>query len=148
MSNVKPPMAAIRLSCIALVLFLAACDRTAPPVTSSRSVEVPPPPDVGDVGRFLGCRAEPRRALTERERCELKALASECTATADCYTSCISSPDGTSVGGGCEHVCSSVQPGNRPDTSACNNVPGVSGFKHQRLGPNNSSKPTPLRGAA
>ena len=141
-------MAAIRLSCIALFLFLTACDHTAPTATSSRSVEVPPPPDVGEVSRFLGCSAKPRRAVTERERCELKALAAECTATADCYTSCISSPDGVSVGGGCEHVCGIAQPGSRPDTSACTNLPGLSGFKHQSLGPNNSSKPTPLRGAA
>ena len=124
-------MATTKLLYVAFALFLSACERPAPPSVASLRVDAPPPPDVGDVGRFLSCNAKPRRTITDREHCELKALIAECTKTSDCYVSCISSPDGPNVGGGCEHVCGHARPGPRPDTSACDYLPGASGFKQQ-----------------
>ena len=140
-------MPAILLLYLSLALLLCACERTPSPPAASNAVNFPPPPDVGEVSRFLVCRATPRRVLTDRERCELKALSQSCTPTNDCYVSCITSPAGSQIGGGCEHVCGIVRPGSRPDTSHCNTLPGNSGFKQQRLGPNKSFKPTLLRGS-
>jgi len=65
----------------------------------------PPPPDVGQIGQFLACSAKPRRELSARERCEVEAFRSRCTALDDCYVSCINSPDGVRGGGRCAHVC-------------------------------------------
>ena len=141
-------MQLLRLVLVILALLSSTCDRPEQPAVASPLVSIPAPPDTGEVSRYLSCKAEPRRQLTPRERCELEVLASKCTNSADCYVSCISSPDGPTVGGGCEHVCASAQPEPLPDTSGCDNLPGVSGFEQQRLGPNYSSKPMPLRGTA
>jgi hypothetical protein len=88
--------------------LLAACDAAAP---SQVSVE---PPDVGAVTAFQHCRAAPRRALSVRERCVIAHYAENCTPAADCMVTCIASPDGVRVGGGCAHVCA---PGPNPWSS-------------------------------
>ncbi len=110
----------------------------------------PPPPDVGDVAHFLNCSAEPRRALSARERCEIAAFKARCTALDDCYVSCLSSPAGVFTGGGCGHVCTLGLHTGAPRPAAvdaCESMPGESGLE-PRLGPNNSFKPKPLRGSA
>jgi len=61
--------------------------------------------DLGDVEHFNSCRALARRVLSDRERCEVEQLALRCTPADDCLVTCISSPDGHLVGGGCAHVC-------------------------------------------
>lgn len=65
----------------------------------------PPPPDVGDIVRFHSCEAKARRKLSARDQCQIEKLAARCTAADDCLVSCISSPQGYQVGGGCSHVC-------------------------------------------
>jgi hypothetical protein len=110
----------------------------------------PPPPDVGNVSHFLSCSAEPRRALSVRERCEIAAFKARCTALDDCYVSCLSSPAGVFTGGGCGHVCTFGLHLGAPRPAAvdaCESMPGQSGLE-PRLGPNNSFKPKPLRGSA
>ncbi|ALN64749.1 putative lipoprotein [Lysobacter antibioticus] len=97
---------------VALTLFALSavgCGGTPAPsdATASAAADpfVPAPPDVGDVGRYHACKATPRRALSERERCEIAALATHCSPANDCLVSCLSSPGGVNVGGGCWHVC-------------------------------------------
>lgn len=97
--------------CLCVVLgfsVVAGCSVEQGPVASADAAAAPPPPppDVGDIGRFLACKAEPRRELSARERCQVEALAARCTPADDCLVSCIASPDGHRVGGGCSHVCS------------------------------------------
>ena len=117
---------------LVLTLTLLGCNRAIEPSeTVLPSVYVPPPPDRGDVGRFLNCTAEPRRALSQRELCEVAAFRARCTALDDCYVSCISSPMGVFSGGGCGHVCTfGLHPGApHPDgVDACKAVPGDSGL--------------------
>ena len=66
---------------------------------------IPPPPDVGNVAVFASCLTQPQRELNNIEKCQIEALKSSCSKKADCYVTCIGSPDGTKVGGGCSHVC-------------------------------------------
>ena len=111
---------------------------------------VPAPPDVGQVSRFLDCSANPRRELSPREQCEMEALRSRCTPHDDCYVSCIASPHGTLVGGGCAHVCGPPALQGDPQPAAleeCKNLPGRSAVGIEP-GPNKSFKPNPLRGSA
>ena len=107
------------------------------------------PPDVGQVDRFLECSAKPRRELSPREQCEMEALRARCTPHNDCYVSCIASPHGTVVGGGCAHVCGlPAQGGLQPAAfEECKNLPGRSAVGIES-GPNKSFKPNPLRGSA
>jgi hypothetical protein len=150
-------MAPLRLliALLAIPLLLLGCSpEPAPSQASSTTPQAPPPPppppDVGDVSHFLNCSAEPRRALSPRERCEIAAFKARCTALDDCYVSCLNSPAGVFTGGGCGHVCTlALHPGAPHPTAvdACKNVPGESGLE-PRLGPNNSFKPKPRRGSA
>jgi hypothetical protein len=123
-------MTANRLPFISLlVLALVGCQRAAAPAAGN-TVSVPPPPDVGSVSQFLNCKANPRRPLNEREKCEMSALAARCTTLDDCYVSCIASPDGIHVGGGCTHVCFGMH-SEAPmpvELSNCSNLPGPSGL--------------------
>ena len=119
---------------LALVLLIAlaqlGCDSHETPIAGT-SVELPPPPDVGDVTHNLSCSAKPRRNLSFREKCEIDAYKSRCSALDDCYVSCLSSPEGVLVGGGCAHVCTfGLHLGApHPETlSACASVPGESGL--------------------
>lgn len=91
----------VLLTCL---LLLAACGPQGP-ATQETTVSTPLSPDVGDIGRYLNCSAKPRRELSAREKCEVAAFRSRCTALDDCYVSCISSPSGSFVGGRCAHVC-------------------------------------------
>jgi hypothetical protein len=89
---------------LAILLLVVSCTQQAP-APAEAAVSLPPPPDVGSIGSFLKCSAEPRRDLSAREECEVEAFRSRCTELDDCYVSCISSPSGSFVGGRCAHVC-------------------------------------------
>lgn len=109
--------------------LLAACDPQGPAL-SETTASSRPAPDVGDIGRYLSCSAMPRRALSEREKCEVAAFRSRCTALDDCHVSCIHSPSGSFVGGRCAHVCSrGPHPGAPPPDalSTCASLTGRSG---------------------
>ena len=87
---------------------------------------LPPPPDVGSIERFDSCEARPRRALSAREQCQIEKLVARCTAADDCLVSCISSPHGSQVGGGCGHVCFSGPHRSEPKPpgwNECNALP-------------------------
>ena len=113
---------------ILAVLLLTACtdshdpqqSRTETPGSNHTFVE-PAPPDIGDVSRHQSCAASPRRALSATEKCQLSALKNDCSRKADCFVTCIGSPDGIKAGGGCFHVCGHpVSSGNLPnDFYAC-----------------------------
>lgn len=117
----------------AVFLLAAGCAQEAAPVPVSRAdIQIPPPPDVGEISRFLDCAAEPRRDLSSRERCEIAAFKARCNALDDCYVSCLSSPAGVFVGGGCGHVCTrGPHPGGPypAGVDACASEPGASGLK-------------------
>jgi len=93
----------------AIFAALVGCgiDSKSPSTTASQSAPPPPPPppDVGDIGQFHSCKAKPRRPLSAREQCQIAKLTARCSAADDCLVSCISSPQGYQVGGGCSHVC-------------------------------------------
>ena len=98
---------------------------------SAQSFPEPSPPDVGNVTQNLNCAAKPRRNLSPRELCEIEAFKSRCTSLDDCYVSCLSSPQGVLVGGGCGHVCTLGLHAGAPyptAVSACASVPGNSGL--------------------
>lgn len=61
--------------------------------------------DYGPIEEHLNCEAKPRRKLDVGEQCAIELLKKNCTRAADCMVTCISSPDGDQVGGGCFHVC-------------------------------------------
>jgi hypothetical protein len=62
--------------------------------------------DIGDYATWQKCSAQPRgAALSSKEKCEVESLRARCNAADDCLVTCISSPDGRNVGGGCAHVC-------------------------------------------
>jgi hypothetical protein len=63
------------------------------------------PPDVGDITHFHGCTALPTREVSPYEACLVDRLRAECTPAADCVLTCMASPNGIEVGGGCDHVC-------------------------------------------
>jgi hypothetical protein len=73
--------------------------------------------DFGEVGQYNSCAAVPRRPLSAQEHCQIEAYRSSCTKTNDCFVSCIASPDGYRVGGGCHHICG-VNP-EPPDLTPC-----------------------------
>lgn len=127
-------MALMRLPVILLTLLLMAgyTQETAPSPVSQVDVQAPPPPDVGDISRFLNCSAEPRRDLSARERCEIAAFKARCNALDDCYVSCLSSPAGVFIGGGCGHVCTFGPHPGAPypaAVDACASEPGESGLE-------------------
>lgn len=72
-------------------------EQTAPPL--------PLPPQVGDIDTFHACKALPERPLSRQEQCLVSKLRGHCTPAADCVLTCLASPDGPRVGGGCDHVC-------------------------------------------
>lgn len=118
-----------------LLALLAACMDSGPAAAdgSLPTAKPPLPPrfDVGEIGRFQACSAEPKRTLSARERCEIAAFRSRCTALDDCYVTCISSPDGFHMGGRCAHVCTmgphrgAPHP---PGLGECDSLPGSSGI--------------------
>jgi hypothetical protein len=95
-----------------LVVGMSGCGEAPSPsrATTSTAADpfVPPPPDVGDVTRYQACKARPRRALSQREHCQIATFAAQCNQANDCLVTCLSSPDGDTVGGGCWHVCFSA----------------------------------------
>ncbi len=126
----------------AALFLMAGCmqETTPAPVSRVNSQELLPP-DVGDISRFLGCSAEPRRDLSARERCEIAAFKARCNALDDCYVSCLSSPAGVYAGGGCGHVCTFGPHPGAPypaAVDACASQPGASGLK-PRLQPDHPS---------
>ncbi len=145
------------LATLMLLSVLGGCmqKEAAPPTASAAQTPTPPPPplsppDVGEIDRFLACSATPRRELSPREQCEIEAFKARCTALDDCYVSCISSPNGSFTGGRCAHVCTFGPHRGAPHPAGvdkCKDQPGRSGIDVE-TGPNNSFKPTPLRGAA
>ena len=91
---------------LTILLLMTGCTQETTPAPVSRvNIQEMPPPDVGDISRFIDCAAEPRRHLSPRERCEIAAFKARCNALDDCYVSCLSSPAGVFTGGGCGHVC-------------------------------------------
>ena len=117
------------LTLLVSVLLLTACG-TQSPAPPETTVSIHPPPDVGKISRYLNCSAMPRRELSDREKCEVAAFRSRCTALDDCYVSCISSPSGSFVGGRCAHVCTMGlhQSAPPPDSLAeCARLTGRSG---------------------
>ena len=134
----------IRIAVILLTMLLLAtgcAEDTAPAPVSRAEVQIPPPPDVGDISRFRDCAAEPRRDLSPRERCEIAAFKARCNALDDCYVSCLSSPAGVFTGGGCGHICTFGPHPGAPypaGMDACASEPGESGLK-PRLRPDHPS---------
>lgn len=125
----------------ALLVITGCAQETAPAPMSRVDIQIPPPPDVGDISRFLNCATEPRRDLSPRERCEIAAFKARCNALDDCYVSCLSSPEGVFTGGGCGHVCTRGPHLGAPypaGVDACASEPGASGLK-PRLRPDHPS---------
>ena len=118
---------------LTMLLLMTGCTQeTAPAPVSRADIQIPSPPDVGDISRFLDCAAEPRRNLSPRERCEIAAFKARCNALDDCYVSCLSSPAGVFTGGGCGHVCTFGPHPGAPypaGVDACANEPGESGLE-------------------
>jgi len=132
----------------ALLLLLGCAPAPSPPSSITSQAPHPPalPVDQGDVGHFHDCSAEPRRALSVRERCEISALKARCTALDDCLVTCLSSPDGVFLHHGCGGVCTlwRHRPSPLPKAiEACESVPGDSGLLQTRRRANN-----PFRSAA
>jgi hypothetical protein len=126
-SGIGPHMKLLVLS--TSLLLLAACGPRGPEPPGT-TASMSPAPDVGDIGAYHHCSATPRRALSERERCEVAAFRSRCTALDDCHVSCISSPSGSFTGGRCAHVCSRGPHRGAPPPdalSACARLAGRSG---------------------
>lgn len=92
-----------------LILAVSGCDRgnlpSAVEPATSHEAQPPPSPDVGDIAHFHDCKKLPQRKLSVFEECLVGRLKNQCTAAADCVLTCLASPDGHSVGGGCDHVC-------------------------------------------
>lgn len=115
-------------------LILAACGcgggnlPSASGPAAPHEAQPPPPPDVGDIAHFHGCTTLPQRKLSAYEDCLVGRLKSQCTPAADCILTCLASPHGNSVGGGCDRVCFGnnlrFQPKDRP--SAMDQCPGAS----------------------
>lgn len=104
------------------IFCLCGCSRDSDQGYLHSSALVPPPPSVGNVNKFEFCKARPEKPLSASEKCQIKKLSARCLPADDCMIQCISSRDGQSVGGGCEHVCFSgayVQPPLPPDWKAC-----------------------------
>ncbi|MEH6420282.1 hypothetical protein [Pseudomonas sp. CGJS7] len=129
----------LRDACVAALLMLAAtacaapdADRPSADATPARPVLAeppppPPPPDVGDLSRYQACKAPPRRALSERERCQIEKLSARCTPGDDCRVTCLSSPDVEKVGGRCGHECGFARDnsgGPAPGLADCDSLPG------------------------
>lgn len=108
-----------------LLLGAACSPKSSAP--SDATFRAPQPPDVGDIGSFLNCDAEPRRELSLREKCEIAAFRSRCTVLDDCYVSCISSPTGSFVGGRCAHVCTMGLHRGAPPPEALANCASIAG---------------------
>lgn len=127
---------------LTMLLLMTGCSQETSPLPVSRAdIQEMPPPDVGDISRFLDCAAEPRRNLSPRERCEIAAFKARCNALDDCYVSCLSSRAGVFTGGGCGHVCTFGPHPGAPypaGVDACANEPGESGLK-PRLRPDHPS---------
>lgn len=87
------------------ILLLCSCDKEDERRSGVVAID---PPDMGEVEVFLSCKARPKRALSEKEECMIQKLSARCLPADDCMVSCIASPDGYKVGGGCEHVCFSA----------------------------------------
>jgi hypothetical protein len=125
----------IALLLLTVLATLAACMDSDPAANvASPPTRTPPPPpryDVGEIGRFQACSAQPRRTLSARERCEIAAFRARCTVLDDCYVTCISSPDGFHMGGRCAHICTmgphrgAPHP---PELGRCDSLPGSSGI--------------------
>ena len=122
-SGVSHMKAALRFTAILAASLLASCTadkpsqmegsavepQPAPPSSSHQEQPPPPPPpplwDFGDLDNFGSCKAEPRRVLSSKEKCQIEKLREDCTPAADCLVTCLSSPDGIKIGGKCDHVC-------------------------------------------
>ena len=83
------------------ILASTACVQAADSSTSDPLANL----DIGDVAHFQSCKAPIRRSLSDYEMCLRDALANRCSPADDCLVTCISSPQGHLVGGGCAHVC-------------------------------------------
>lgn len=105
-----------------LILAMSGCGRgnlsAGAETATSQEAQPPPPPDVGDIAHFHGCAELPRRKLSAYEDCLAGRLKKQCTPAADCVLTCLASPHGHRVGGGCDHVCFGdnvrFQPKDRP----------------------------------
>ena len=138
--TITPCRAAVRLNSalgrmfkisLLLAILLLACSCSQQPADTVVPPPPPPPPDVGDIGSYLHCSAQPKRTLSEREQCEVAAFKSRCTKLDDCYVSCIASPDGSFSGGRCAHTCTfGPHRGAEPPKSlaSCATLPGRSGM--------------------
>jgi hypothetical protein len=114
---------------VVAMFVLVGCGSGAAPSVSEPDVPNPRKYDTGETQRYMACTAEPRRALTERENCELAAFGRVCTPYTDCYVSCITSPDGSYFGGKCAHVCGfplREGAGHPEGIEKCENLPGRS----------------------
>lgn len=104
---------------VGLVAILVGCKGES---TQVGQQVVPPPPDVGNVIKFMSCKATPRRALSDEEQCRIESLSARCLPADDCMVQCLSSPDGPRVLGGCEHVCFQalhIRPPDSPGLADC-----------------------------
>ena len=119
-----------RFVVLAVAMFmLVGCGPDVAPSASAPEVPDARKYDTGETQRYMACAAEPRRALTEREKCELAAFRRVCTHYTDCFVSCITRPDGSYFGGKCAHVCGfplREGAGHPEGIEKCENLPGRS----------------------
>ena len=92
------------IAIVTTLVVLIGCSERAPDQAIDAFLTPPPPPQVGDVSNFHHCSANPS-PTSSSEACLVERLKAECTAATDCLLTCMASPDGRRVGGGCEHVC-------------------------------------------
>lgn len=97
----------MRVQTLMMFVFLLGCsDQVQQPLTENISVpRTQVPRDYGDIENYHACQAQPRRELSDLDKCEIEVLSQNCSPAADCLVTCISSPDGYKRGGGCFHVC-------------------------------------------
>ena len=89
------------------LLALSACATDTVTMVQTQSVVKLDLPelDVGAVDRFNACSAEARRPLSKLEQCWITKLSVNCSRYNDCLVTCLGSPDGSNISGGCWHVC-------------------------------------------
>ncbi len=97
----------MRVHILMMFLFLLGCsDEAQQPLTGKISAPgAQDQRDYGEIENYQACQAEPRRELTDLDKCEIEVLSQNCSPAADCLVTCISSPDGYKRGGGCFHIC-------------------------------------------
>ena len=119
-----------RVLALALIILTAGCAGHPPSshdqiskLESTTYIADPIQLDYGPIDRFNNCKAAPRRELSGEEQCMLAVLVADCTKKNDCFVSCMSSPHGHTVSGGCYHVCGLPSADTEPNLVNCYTSP-------------------------